>query len=160
MVLWSAMSNNRKPQTPRQARDSGGSGRQKRSNESPEERMLREGGWRAHIINPGVHDIPLVVFLPPNGMGFYTKDQAIASESRKQQPNGEMLDKVGRGSKVPSDPETGIPWAFGTPPPPKAKSKRQLGRERSVCKMGKDPKTGEPVKLNREFRRRNKQRPE
>lgn len=158
------MSNKKKPMTPRTARSQGregGSRRPKRSKETVEERMLREGGWRPVIINPGFSDPhcpPLVLFQPPNGKGLFTKDEAVDMESRKPSPSGEMLEPVKKGSKVPHDLETGIPWIWGVPPEPKPMSKREMGRRQSVCRMGRKPRTGEPIKLNRAWRRRNLQR--
>jgi len=149
-----AMSNKRKPMSPRTARERGLAGGSRREI-SPEEKLLRSGGWRALVINPGDPETGLharVVFLNPSTRGFYTKEQAIEIEKSRPKPTGELLKK----DYIPghNDPESNLCWSFGAPPRAKPVSKRQRGLAKSRAKMGRDYRTGEMVVQNRAYRRR------
>ncbi len=115
--------------------------------------MLREGGWRPVIIHEG-----LVFFMDPWGGQLVPLDEALERENSRPMPTGEMLEKVGKGSKIPHDSDTGIPWVFGEPPRPKQESKAARGRRLSKPEMMRNVKTNEETPKNRAHRRRNLQR--
>lgn len=115
--------------------------------------MLRHGGWQPVVISPWT-----VLFMDPWGGQMVELEVALERERSRSEPTGEMLEVVGKGSKIPHDSSTGIPWPWGLPPAPQQKSKRQKGLEQSVPKTGRDNKTGEIVRKNRKWRRRNLQR--
>ena len=150
--------NNNKRNAPRKARKGG------RRQETDEERMLRQGGWTLRLFNPGASAedgfyIPFRAYLvPPNGKGFFTVEEAVAIESAKPRPTGEMLKPIFPPREY-CDLATGIPWAFGKPPPVKCPSKKQMGRDNADCQYGYSSKTKTFYPKNRAYRRRSLQRP-
>lgn len=85
---------------------------------------------------------------------------ALEREMGRPEPIGEMLEVVGRGSKIPHDPDTGIPWVWGEPPWPKSPSRRELRQKKNppTAEMMVNVNTGEQTPKNRKYRRKHLQR--